>query len=650
MSDAKENVNPTLPPLERPLERTMTDTPDAEELERTWGRPPGFWHWLRDIDHKAIGRRYIVTAFVFMVLGGILALLMRLQLATPGAEVLGPDGYNQAFSTHGSTMMFLFAVPVMQGFGVYLVPLMVGTRNVAFPRLNAYGYWVYLIGCSLLWIGLLTNTGPDAGWFSYVPLAGPEYSAGRRVDVWAQMITFTELSALAVAINIIVTILKHRAPGMALHRMPLYVWAQLVINVMVIFAMPAVMLSSSMLASDRLIGTHYFNQAEGGDPLLWQHLFWYFAHPEVYIIFLPAVGFVSTLIVPFVRTRIFGYTVSVISMVSTAFVAFGVWVHHMFATGLPQLGQSFFTAASLLIAIPAGLQFFVWIATIWRGRIRFTTSMLFVLAFLVTFLIGGLSGVMLASVPLDLQVHDSFFVVAHLHYVLIAGAVFPLFGAVYFWFPKMTGRLMSERWGKVSAVLVFVGFNLTFFPMHQLGLHGMPRRIFTYAADTGWGTLNMVATIGSFVLGLGMVVTLVNALVSRRRGAVAGADPWRADGLEWTTSSPPPRGNFTELPTVRDRHPAWTNAPDQPVVAGVRTDRPDVLVTTLLDAEPDHITELPSHTIVPVLTALATGITFIGSIFTPWGFVVGGVIVGLALCVWMWPRPPHREEILEENP
>jgi cytochrome c oxidase subunit I+III len=626
-----------------------TSTP-ATELERTWSRPRGFFHWLRDVDHKAIGRRYIFTAFLFMIAGGVLALLMRLQLATPDGQVLGPDRYNQFFSTHGTTMMFLFAVPVMQGFGVYLIPLMVGTRNVAFPRLNAYGYWVYLIGCLLLWLSLFTNTGPDAGWFSYVPLAGPEYGTGKRVDVWAQMVTFTELSALAVAVNMVTTILKFRAPGMALHRMPIFVWSTLIISVMVIFAMPSVMLSSSMLASDRLIGTHYFNQAEGGDPLLWQHLFWYFAHPEVYIIFLPALGFVSSIIVAFTRAQLFGYIATVVSLTSTAFIGFGVWVHHMFATGLPQLGQSFFTAASMLIAIPTGIQFFVWIATIWRGRVRFTTPMLFVLAFLVTFVIGGLTGVMLASVPLNQQVHDSFFVVAHLHYVLIAGAVFPLLAAVHFWFPKMTGRLMSETVGKVSALLVFVGFNVTFFPQHQLGLHGMPRRIFTYAADTGWGPLNLISTVGAFTLGLGMLLTMINALVSMRRGALAGNDPWAADGLEWTTGSPPSAGNFIELPTVRERYPAWTNAADQPVVVGIRTDRPELLVTSTLDAEPDHIAELPSHTIVPVLCALATGVMFIGVMFTPWGVPIGGVLVGITLVVWAWPRPPHREEMLEENP
>jgi cytochrome c oxidase subunit 1 len=620
------------------------------ELVRTWARPRGVWHWLRDVDHKAIGRRYIVTAFTFFGLAGLLAIVMRLQLFGPERHVVGPDLYDQIFTTHGSTMMFLFAVPVMQGFAIYLVPLMVGTRNLAFPRLNAYGYWVYLIGGVFLWVGFLTNTGPDAGWFSYVPLAGPEYAPGKRVDVWAQMITFTELGALAVAVNVVGTVLKLRAPGMSLDRIPLFVWAALITSVMVIFAMPAVMLSSSMLAMDRLVGTQFFNPAEGGDPLLWQHLFWFFAHPEVYIIFIPALGFISAIIAPMTRTRVIGHTAMVLSMTTTAFIGFGVWVHHMFATGLPQLGQSFFTAASLLITIPTGVQISLWLATIWRGRIRFTTPMLFVLGFLATFVIGGLTGIMLAAVPLDQQVHDTFFVVAHLHYVLIGGAVFPLVGAVYYWFPKMTGRMMSERVGKLSFALVFVGFHLTFFPMHQLGLDGMPRRMYTYDAASGWTQLNQVATVGAFVLGAGFLLTIINALAGLRRGAKAGDDPWQGPGLEWTTTSPPPSYGFAFLPTVRAGYAAWTSAADQPVVTGLRTDRCEVLVTRVMDADPDHRLPIASHSIWPFVAALGTGVTFIYGIFTPLGFVVGAVPVVIALVAWFWPKRPHTMEMLEEDP
>jgi cytochrome c oxidase subunit I len=638
---------------ELPDDRAALDAADREaarQLTRAWASPRGVRGWLRTTDHKAIGVRYVVSAFGSFGLAGLLAIAMRLQLARPHGQLVGPDLYNQLFTTHGTAMMFLFAVPVMQGVGVYLVPLMLGTRNVAFPRLNAYGYWVYMVGVGLLWTSLAINSAPDAGWFSYTPLAESAFSPGKRVDVWAQTVTFTELSALAVAINLIVTTLKHRAPGMSLDRMPLFVWASLVTSLMVVFAMPSVMLSSTMLAMDRLVHTQFFVPAEGGDPLLWQHLFWYFAHPEVYIIFIPALGFISSILPAFTRTRIVGSKASVMTMAATAFIGFGVWVHHMFATGLPQLGQSFFTAASILITIPTGVQIFLWLATLWRGRLVLATPMLFVLGFFSTFVIGGLTGVMIAAVPLDLQVHDTFFIVAHLHYVLIGGAVFPLIGAVYFWFPKVTGRLMSDRAGWVSFALVFVGFHLTFFPMHVLGLHGMPRRIYSYDEASGWGPLSFTATVGAFVLGAGVLITAGNAIAALRRGRCAPPDPWGGDGLEWTAGSPPPPYNFLHLPTVCDRYPAWTSAPDQPVVRGVRTDRPELLVTRVMDAEPDHRTELAGASIWPAAAALATGGLVIGSIFTPWAVIPGGAALVVALVAWFWPRSPHREELLSERP
>jgi cytochrome c oxidase subunit I+III len=516
---------------------------DAEErrrLEKAWALSSGFPGWFKEVSHTVIGKRYIVTALIMFLLGGLEALLMRIQLARPENGFLDPDLYNEIFTTHGSTMMFLFAVPVFQGLAIYLVPLMLGTRNTAFPRLNALSYWLFVIGALLLYTGFFLNTGPDAGWFAYAPLSGPEYSPGKRVDVWAQMITFSELSSLAASVNIIATVFKHRAPGMSLNRIPLFVWAMLVTAVMVVFAMPAVMLASTLLAMDRLVDTHFFNIAEGGDPLLFQHLFWFFGHPEVYIIFIPALGVVSAITATFSRRQVFGYLAMVLSLVATGFIGFGLWVHHMFATGLPQLGQSFFTAASMMIAIPSGTQIFCWIATLWSGRLRMKTPLYFVFGFVVIFVLGGLTGVMLASVPLDLQVHDTFFVVAHLHYVLIGGALFPLFGAFYYWFPKWTGRLLSERVGWWNFGLLFLGFNLTFFPMHQLGLEGMPRRIYTYLPESGWGDLNLLATAGGVVLGLGVVTFLVNAAMSLRSGPIAGADPWEGETLEWSIPSPPP--------------------------------------------------------------------------------------------------------------
>src|SRR4051794_11240286 len=457
-------------------------------LDRTWGRRPGFVGWLTSTDHKDIGLRFVRTAFVFFLLGGILALLMRVQLAGPRNAVLDPDLYNQLFTTHGTTMMFLFAVPVMEGMALYLVPLMVGARNVAFPRLMNFGYHLYLMAGVLLYVSLILDAGPDMGWFSYVPLAGPDYGPGKRVDVWSQMVTMVEISTLVGAVEIITTVLKMRAPGMSLNRIPLFVWAQLTTAVMILFAMPSVMLCSTMLAADRmtLVNTHFFNPAEGGDPLLWQHLFWFFAHPEVYIIFIPATGFVSEILTTFCRRKAFGYVALVLANAAVAFIGFGVWVHHMFATPLPRLGQGLFTASSLMIVIPNSVQFFCWLATLWGGRPQIRLPLAFVLAFFLTFLIGGLTGVMLASVSIDTQVHDTFFVVAHLHYVLIGGAIFPLFGAFYLWYPKWTGRMLGEGLGWCNFLFLFLGFHLTFFPMHVLGLRGMPRRIYSYTGETGW--------------------------------------------------------------------------------------------------------------------------------------------------------------------
>jgi cytochrome c oxidase subunit I+III len=619
-------------------------------LERTWSPRPGLLGWLADVHHKPLGRRYLVTAFVFFVLGGLEAIVMRLQLSGPERALVSNDFYNQLFTVHGSTMMFLFAVPVMQGLGIYLVPLMVGSRNLAFPRLGAFAYYTYVIGGLLLYAGFVVNTGPDTGWFAYVPLSGPQYAAGKRVDVWAQMITFTEISSLGAAINLIATIFKHRAPGMSLARMPLFVWAMLVQSFMVVFAMPAVMLASLCLALDRLVGTHFFNPAEGGDVLLWQHLFWFFGHPEVYLIFIPALGIMSEVIATFTRRAVVGYLALVMALVTTAFLGFGLWVHHMFATGLPQLGASFFTAASFMIAIPTGVQVFCWLATLATGRPRLASPLLWVLGFFGIFVLGGLSGIVLASVPLDLQVHDTQFVVAHLHYVLIGGAVFPLLGGISYWYPKLIGRLLDERLARVSFVLAFVGFNLTFFPLHQLGLEGMPRRVYTYAAGMGWTGYSLLAAIGVLLLTAGMLVFLMNVLVSWRHGVVAGGDPWQAGQLEWSTSSPPAPYNFAELPTVRTREPRWHARPDDAVVVGVRSDRPEVLVTDLLDARPDHRAEGPGPSLAPLGLAIGVGIAFITSIFTPWGIVIGALPVAAACVRWMWPHPPHREDMLEERP
>jgi cytochrome c oxidase subunit I+III len=608
-------------------------------LSRTWGHPRGFWGWFTNVHHTAIGVRFMVTSFIFFLLGGVLAAMIRFQLARPESNAMGPDLYNQVFTVHGSTMIFLFAVPMLfQGFGVYLVPLICGTRNIAFPRLNAFSYYIYLVGGLLLWVGLFIKTGADAGWFAYVPLSGPEFTPGKRSDFWAQMITFTEVSALGVAICIATTILRQRAPGMTLNRMPVILWEKLVLSFMVIFAMPAVMVVSSMLLMDRTINTQFFNPANGGDALLYQHLFWFFGHPEVYIIFLPGATIVSTLVPVFSRRHIFGYTPIITSVVATGFLGFGVWVHHMFATGIPQMSASFFTAATLMIVIPTAVQFYCWIATIWNGRLQLKLPMLWVFGFFFVFLIGGLSGVMLASVPVDWQVHDTFFVVAHFHYVLIGGALFPMFAGLYFWIPKMTGRMMNDLLGKVHFWLFFIGFNMTFFTMHFLGLRGMPRRVYTYPPEMHWDGLNMLASIGVIFMTAGLLVFIWNFFQHRITGEIAGRDPWKAGTLEWAVPSPPPSYNFLELPTVNGREPLWDASPNQPIVTGVRENIPEVLITNSLDSEPQHKDELPGASIWPFLTSIAVSIAFIWSIFSPWGIAYGAIPVVIALVGWLWPR------------
>ncbi len=616
----------------------------AALLRRLWRTPSGWLGSLTSVDHKVIGKRYILTAFAFLILGGLLAVLMRLQLAGAERKLLSPDLYNQVFTMHGSTMMFLFAVPVMEAFAVYFVPLMVGTRNIAFPRLNAFSYWMFLFGGCFLWIAFMFNVGPDVGWFAYVPLSNLQYNPSKRADVWAQMITFTEVAALAVAVEIVVTVFKQRAVGMTLDRIPVFVWAMLVTSFLVLFAMPSIMVASTSLILDRLVNTHFYDTASGGNVLLWQHLFWFFGHPEVYIIFIPGTGMVSMIIATFAGRPVFGYTIIVLSLIATGFLSFGLWVHHMFTTGLPQLGASMFTASSMLIAVPSGLQIFCWLATLWDGRPVYRTPLLFVLGFFVIFVLGGLSGVMVASVPIDMQVHDTYFVVAHFHYVLIGGAVFPLVGAVYYWFPKIAGRMLSETLGRWNFWLAFIGFNVAFFPMHILGLMGMPRRVYTYTPEMGWDNLNLLSSAGAAVFAASFAVLIVNVILSLRRGELAVDNPWGASTLEWATSSPPPPYNFSRIPVVTHRDPLWADAGNLRVVAGLSVERREVLLSSVADAEPHTREASPEPSIWPLLTAIATTIFFIGSIFTPWAVVWGTPPIAVALIGWFWPTGSKEDE------
>jgi len=629
------------PPIDVPRDGPeLTGAELQRRLARTWDSPPGLIGWLSSVDHKDVGRRYIVTALLFLALAGALAIVMRLQLARPGNDMVGAARYNEIFTMHGTTMMFLFAVPVMQGMQIYLTPLMVGTRSTAFPRLNAFSYWTYLAGGCLLWVAFILNIGPDVGWFAYPPLSGPQYGIGKRADIWAQMVTFTEIAALAAAVSLVATILKQRAPGMTLARMPLFVWATLVTSLMVIFSMPSVALASGMLLSDRLVGTQFYNPVERGDALLWQHLFWFFGHPEVYIIFLPATGFISEIVATFARRSVVHYPIVVLSLVATGILAFGLWVHHMFATGLPRVGYSFYTAASIAVSVPTGLQIFCWIATLWEGRPRLEVPLLYVIGFIFTFVIGGLTGVMIAAVPLDLQLHDTYFIVAHFHYVLIGGAVFPLLGAITYWFPKLTGRMMSEGLGKVGFWMIFLGFQLAFFPMHIAGLNGMPRRVYTYPAGMGLELPNMLSSIGSLVVALAVLLFVVNMVKSVLVGKKADPNPWNAPTLEWATACPPPRYNFAHIPMIDSRTPLWDQGKRMPVVHGLRVEDRELLLTSVLAAEPDVREPSAEPSLWPFIATLAVTVMFVCSIFSPWAVLFGAVPVTIALIAWFWPKSP----------
>ena len=517
----------------------------------------GVWSWLTTVDHKRIGILYGMTALFFFLIGGIEALLMRIQLGTPENTFLSAEVYNQLFTMHGTTMIFLAIMPLGAAFFNFNVPLMIGARDVAFPRLNAFSYWVFLLGGLFMNSSFLFGVAPDAGWFGYANLTTRQFSPGPNIDFWMFGLQILGVASLAAGFNFIITIVNLRAPGMSLMRMPPFVWMTLVTSFLIILAFPVITVALFLLMFDRFFGTNFYIPAAGGDPILWQHLFWLFGHPEVYILILPAMGIVSEVLPAFSRKPLFGYAVVIYSGLLIGVLGFGVWAHHMFSTGLGPVADSVFSITTMLIAIPTGVKIFNWLATLWGGSLRFTTPMMFALGFIAMFTIGGISGIMHASPPADLQQTDTYFVVAHLHYVLFGGSMLGLFAGIYYWFPKVTGRMLSERLGKIHFWLTMIGFNVTFFPMHFAGLQGMPRRIYTYSDDLGFNLENLLATIGAFVLAVSLLVFLHNFFRSLRKGEPAGDNPWDAPTLEWSTSSPPPHYNFAVIPRVTSRYPMW---------------------------------------------------------------------------------------------
>jgi cytochrome c oxidase subunit 1/cytochrome c oxidase subunit I+III len=547
---------------------TTISTAEALPIEETRGIS-----WVSTVDHKRIGILYLVTTFVFFLIGGVEALVMRLQLAVPRNHLLSPDVFNQLFTMHGTTMIFLVVMPALIGFSNYFVPLMIGARDMAFPRLNAMSYWLLLFGGLLLHFSVIAGGAPNAGWFSYTPLSEAAYSSTAGTDYWILALLIMGIGSVGGALNMIVTILTLRAEGMTLRRVPLFVWMVFINSILIILALPALNASIVMLLIDRQLQAHFFTAMQGGSPILWQHYFWTFGHPEVYIMVLPAFGMISEVVPVFSRKPIFGYGFVAGSTVAIAILSFGVWAHHMFTVGLGRTSDLFFAASSMAIAVPTGLKIFNWVFTMWGGSLRFTTSLMFAIAFILQFVVGGLSGITFAVAPIDWQMTDTYYVVAHFHYVLFGGTLFGMMAGLYYWFPKMSGRLLSEKIGRAQFWLMVIGFNMTFMVQHFLGIMGMPRRVFTYPDLPGWAALNMISTVGAFILGFSVLMLGYNIIWSLIHGDKAGDNPWDGWTLEWATSSPPPEHNFERLPLITGRRPLWDlSHPDAQPLPAVKAD------------------------------------------------------------------------------
>ncbi len=634
---------------------TQAERPKEEEegLKRIWCAPKG-WEYLTVVNNNYVGIYYLGTAFLFFLLAGVLALLMRVQLAAPLLDVLPQATYNQVFTMHGTVMMFLFAVPAVEAAGVLLLPQMLAARDLPFPRLSAYAFWAYAVGGLCFFASLFVGLAPDGGWFMYPPLTSKAYSPGINTDFWLLGIGFIEISAIAGAIEIIVGVLRTRAPGMSLDKMPIFAWSMLVFAVMIVIAFPSVILGTLLLEIERAFNWPFFDATRGGDPMLWQHLFWFFGHPEVYIIFLPAAGLMSMIIPTVAQSELVGYRLIVLAMVATGFISFGVWAHHMFTTGMPPMTTGFFSAASMAVSVPAGIQVFSWIATLATGKPRFNAPGLFVMGSIIVFVTGGLTGVMVALVPFDWQAHDSYFIVAHLHYVLIGGMVFPLFAAFYYWTPMVSRRALSERLAKWVFGLMFVGMNVAFLPMHLAGFMGMPRRIYTYLPGQGWDLPNLISTVGAFLLAAGVLLFLVDLARNFRLSPAGGnaGNIYGAGTLEWL---PTELYSTRSIPVVKSREPLW----DDPAISDdveqgryflprSATGLRETIVTSPLLAEPQYIQIMPGPSVWPFAAAVFTAGFFLALTVQAYGFgLASGVLAVIAVIRWMWEtdRPVAMEGV-----
>jgi cytochrome c oxidase subunit I+III len=612
------------------------------ELDAIWGVPRGWRGVLTSVNHSDLGIRFMVAAGIYFCIGGLLAMLIRAQLATPRSAFVGPEIYNQIFTMHGSLMMFMFAIPFFEGLAMYMLPKLLGSRDLAFPRLSAFGWWCYLFGGFILLVAMGLGVAPDGGWFMYTPLASKTYTPGINADVWLLGITFVEVSAVCASIEITVSVLKLRAPGMSLGKMPIFAWYILVTALMMVVGFPPLILASTLLEIERAFGWPFFDPQRGGNPLLWQHLFWLFGHPEVYIIFLPAAGVVSTVLPVMVRHPLLGYGWIVGSILVLGFFSFGLWVHHMFATGIPHLALALFSVASALVAVPSVVQLFAWLATMWAGRPQMRLPMLYIAGFFFTFLLGGLTGVMLAMVPFNWQVHDTAFVTAHLHYVLVGGFVFPMLAGLYYWLPRLAARRSHPLLGQLAFWLIFVGFNATFLVMHLTGLLGMPRRVSTYEAGLGWEWLNLFSSIGSFVMTFGFATVVIDVGLAIAFGRRSSRNPWRASTLEWAMPIPAPSYNFASLPHVESREPldrhhrlARRLAQGEGYLGRGRCGLRETTGVDMISGEATEVVILPGNSGLPIVTALTLGVFFLSLLLGVYWLAPAALLAVTALA-WRW--------------